>query len=244
MNGQQGEGRPAFSPLRREKLSEGVAERLRAQIRDGGLRAGQRLPGHRELADAFGVGLSSVREAISMLASEGLVETRAGRGTFVRRPQGAIAIVSGGRELTRREVEELIEARELLELQLVAMAAERASAPDVARLRRHVEAMAVADEAAAFAEADLALHLAIADAARNRFLRQAVEQIRGLMRQSMEVSFATLEHRSETAEVSVESHRRLVEAIDAGRPDAAREVLAQILSRHHDLVLGAGDAGG
>jgi DNA-binding FadR family transcriptional regulator len=88
--------RPTFAPLRREKLSETVAQQLREQIRDGGLESGERIPGHRELADAFSVGLSSVREAISMLVSEGLIETRAGRGTFVRHRTDAMAIAAAG----------------------------------------------------------------------------------------------------------------------------------------------------
>jgi DNA-binding FadR family transcriptional regulator len=231
---------PAFAPLRREKLSETVAERLREQIHEGGLTPGERLPGHRELADAFSVGLSSIREAISMLASEGLIETRAGRGTFVRERSGRLTIVARGQALTRREIEEVIEAREVLELQLTAMAAERASADDIARLKRCLAAMeAAVDDAVAYADADVELHLAIAAAARNRFLQQAIEQIRSLMRQNMQISSATAERRMGTLQISLDSHRQLVAAIEAGDAQAARTTLFEIMGRHHELVLGA-----
>lgn len=227
-----------FAPLRREKLSESVAERLREQIRDGNLPAGERLPGHRELAAMFSVGLSSVREAISMLASEGLVETRAGRGTYVQEREAQIAFQAAAARLTRREVEEVIEAREIVELQLGPMAAERASAADVARLRSCLDAMAAAvDDVPAYADADMALHMAIADAAQNRFLRQAVEQIRSMIRENMELSSTIAAGRPGGLQASLESHRRLVDAIESGDADATRQTLFEMMGRHHESVL-------
>jgi GntR family transcriptional regulator, transcriptional repressor for pyruvate dehydrogenase complex len=229
----------AFSPLRRERLSDAVADRLRAQIREGGLKPDERLPGHRELAEAFSVGLSSIREAISMLASEGLVETRAGRGTFVREGRRPPLTLAAGGPLSQREVEEAIEAREVLELQLAAMAAEHASPEDVARLRTCLAAMETAvDDASAYAQADLDLHLAIAAASRNRFLQQAMEQIRTIMRSNMEVSFFVAMERRGSLQVSLDSHRELVEQIEAGDADGARQTVFTIMSRHHGFVLG------
>jgi GntR family transcriptional repressor for pyruvate dehydrogenase complex len=229
-----------FAPLRREKLSETVAQQLREQIRDGGLESGERIPGHRELADAFSVGLSSVREAISMLVSEGLIETRAGRGTFVRHRTDAMAIAAAGEVLTRREVEEVIEARELLELQLVAMAAERGAPEHIKRLKDCLAQMeASVDDGAGYAEADVQLHLGIAEAAGNRFLRQALEQLRLMMRANMEISFAEAQRRPDTLQQSLESHRKLIEAIEAADTELARSTLFEIMSRHHELVLEA-----
>jgi GntR family transcriptional repressor for pyruvate dehydrogenase complex len=234
-----------FAPLRREKLSESVAERLREQIRDGGLPVGARLPGHRELAAMFSVGLSSVREAISMLASEGLVETRAGRGTYVQEPGPAFAFAGNAARLTRREVEEVIEAREIVELQLGPMAAERAAPEDVARLRECLDAMAAAvDDVAAYADADMALHMAIADAAKNRFLRQAVEQIRSMIRENMELASTVAAGRPGGLQASLESHRRLVDSIESGDAEATRSTLFEMMGRHHESVLkGAAPAG-
>jgi DNA-binding FadR family transcriptional regulator len=228
-----------YAPVRREKLSETVAERLRTEIRSGRMKPGERIPNHRELAEAFSVGLSSIREAISALANEGLIEARAGRGTFVREVRGgALRLSADGRTLTQSEVEQGIEAREVLELQLAAMAAERASEEDIGRLRECVAAMerAVGD-AAAYAEADLQLHLAIAAAARNRFLQQAMEQIRSLMRQNMQLSFSTALERHGSLQFSLESHRELVDRIEAGDADAARATVFEIMSRHHRFVL-------
>jgi GntR family transcriptional repressor for pyruvate dehydrogenase complex len=227
-----------FAPLRREKLSESVAEKLREQIRDGNLPTGARLPGHRELAAMFSVGLSSVREAISMLASEGLVETRAGRGTYVQEREASFEFTASADRLTRREVEEVIEAREIVELQLGPMAAERASEDDVARLRTCLEEMAASvDDVARYADADMALHMAIADAAQNRFLRQAVEQIRSMIRENMELSSTIAAGRPGGLQASLESHRRLVDSIESGDAEATRQTLFEMMGRHHESVL-------
>ncbi len=69
--------------IRRENLPASIAAELRRRIIQGELEPGAQLPGHRELASMYAVSVGSVREAISMLISAGLVETRAGRGTYV-----------------------------------------------------------------------------------------------------------------------------------------------------------------
>jgi GntR family transcriptional regulator, transcriptional repressor for pyruvate dehydrogenase complex len=214
-----------------------IAGKLRSEIVNGSLRPGDQLPGHRELAATYGVSLGSAREAISMLIGDGLIETRAGRGTFVaepsRLPVGVVAPV------TRKEVEELIEARELLGLSIVAMAAERASAEQVARLREAVDKMqAVVSDAVAYPEADVEFQLAVAEAAGNRFVLSAMQDIRSLMRRDMELSASVGIRRFGSLQFSVDAHRALVDAIEAGDPDAARKALFEIMNRHHEFVIG------
>lgn len=172
-----------------------------------------------------------------MLIGDGLIETRAGRGTFVaevaRVPIGASVPV------TRKAIEELIEARELLGLSIVAMAAERASLAHVERLREHVELLQVAAaDPEAFPEADLEFHLALAEAAGNRFLLSAIRDLRQLLRKDMELSAEAGIRRFGSLQYSVDAHRELVDAIEDGDPETARRVLFEIMSRHHEFVMG------
>ena len=109
----------------------------------------------------------------------------------------------------RKDIEELIEARELLALGLAGMAAERASAEDVEHLRGAVERMQEsAADAAVYPEADIELHHGLARAASTRF------------------------------QFSVDAHGALVDAIEAGEADLARSILFDLMSRHHEFVLG------
>ena len=228
-----------LSILRPTNIPAAVASELRRQLRQGQLRPGDRLPGNRELTASFGVSMGSVREAISMLVSEGLIETRAGRGTYVAQRAGLPQTATGGRLLERKQVEELIEAREVLELQLVAMAAQRASAEQVERLEQAVARMqAGATDPAAFGEADVEFHLALAEAANNRFLLAAMANIRQLLKRELELSAEVGARRFGDLQFSVDSHRRVAAAVEAGDPDLARAELLAIMTRHHDFVLG------
>ena len=141
--------------------------------------------------------------------------------------------------MTRKEIEELIEARELLGLSIVAMAAERASQEQIDRLRSQVDRLqeAVSDPEA-FPEADVEFHLALATAAGNRFLLSAISDLRALLRRDMELSAAAGIRRFGSLQYSVDAHRELVDAIEAGDPETARRVLFEIMSRHHEFVIG------
>ena len=106
-----------LSPVQRVTAAQAVADRLLTMIRDGRLRPGDQLPTERELADRLGVGRSSVREAMQVLATLNLVEARPGAGTFVRRPRFADFVTAetlGLLALNTRALE-LLEAREMIE---------------------------------------------------------------------------------------------------------------------------------
>lgn len=211
-----------------------IAEELRRRIASGEFAPGDRLPGHRALAQAYEASVGSVREAISMLISTGLIETRAARGTFVAAEPPA----SRTQPFERKEAEELIEAREALELQLVGLAVERATAAQIERLRRCVDRLeAAADDPHAYPAADVDFHLALAEAADNRFLLRAMNDIRVLLHKDMALSAEAAIRRFGNLRFSVESHRRLVDAVEARDADEARRILADTMNRNHDFVL-------
>jgi DNA-binding FadR family transcriptional regulator len=124
------------------KQYELVAARLREQILDGELEEGRRLPKETVLAGEFGVSRATVREALRLLAAQGLIRTAkgAGGGSFVTMPsavQLAESLRSGIGLLTIADdvtLEELLEARELLEVPAARLAARRRSADDLALL--------------------------------------------------------------------------------------------------------------
>jgi GntR family transcriptional repressor for pyruvate dehydrogenase complex len=228
--------RPA---VRRPNLPATIANRLRAQIVSGELPPGSQLPGHRDLAAAHAVSVGSMREAISMLISDGLIETQAGRGTFVAASSPRAGRPRAGAPLLRQEVEELTEARRVIEVQLAALAAERATPAQVAALQRATERMeAAAANPYEYPEADVDFHLALAEAAGNRYLLQAMVDIRALLRHDMELGAEAAIRRFGDLRPSVESHRRLLTAIADKDPARAAEVADEIVSRNQKFVLG------
>ena len=164
---------PALDGLRGARLHEGIVLRLRDLIRQGELRHGSRLPPERTLAEQFGVGRSSVREAIRSLELQGLVVTRHGSGSFVNTQSlDAIATLmapvngSGG-------LEDIFEMRHLLEPQIAALAARRATAGDIERLTEILEEQQRQIlEGETGVDADTEFHFTLATATHNPALGQ------------------------------------------------------------------------
>ena len=174
-----------------------------------------------------------------MLISAGLIETRAGRGTYVAAAGTPAETTTLAPPLQRQEVEELTEARRVIEVRLAALAAERATPEQIGALRRAVQHM---EEAAAnpydYPEADVEFHLVLAEAAGNRYLLHAMLDIRSLLRQDMELGAEAAIRRFGDLRISVDSHRRLVEAIEAHDAAAAGREADEIVSRNQKFVVG------
>lgn len=163
------------NPLARDTLTDGVIREIQGMILSGEVPPAGWLPPQPELAQRFGVGLSTVREAIKALTLVGLVRPLPGRGTQVS--PDALAILNAS-SLVRSRLEELdaiklCEARQIIEVGLTVLAAERASDEDIRTIQDALHRMrASLQDDKAFAQADLDFHLAISRAARNDLLSQ------------------------------------------------------------------------
>lgn len=162
-------------------LTQGVAEHLRDLIHRGEVGPGDRLPPEREFAEQLGVARISLREAIKVLQVDGYVEVRRGPrgGTFVtelRRP--AQAWRARMREQTG-EIDAIIDYRTGLEMQVARLAAQRRTGADLLALRDAVEQLDGSGGRSAFRLADSRFHGALAKAAGNSRLENAVHAARG-----------------------------------------------------------------
>ncbi len=159
------------SPIKRSGLTDRVIDRVRALVAQGTYRVGDRLPPEAELCVLFGVGRSTIREAMRVLANRGMVDVRHGEGTFV----AARALHESFEErLGRAALADIYEARLFLELPLAELAAQRRGARDIAAMRASLKKRAQAIRAgdvARYTEADFAFHLAVARAAKSSALR-------------------------------------------------------------------------
>lgn len=122
-----------FERVRRTKVYEEVAAQIRRQMAEGVLRPGDRLPAERELAEAFGVSRSSVRDAIRVLELAGLVEPRQGEGTVVHElTLDSLVSPLASVLVTRKDLlADLLEARRLIEPGIAQRAALAATEEDI-----------------------------------------------------------------------------------------------------------------
>ncbi|MBI4310919.1 MAG: FadR family transcriptional regulator [Chloroflexi bacterium] len=212
---------PAITAVHRTRLFESVVAQLRELIRDGKLLPGQRLPSEREMAQRFQVSRASVREAVRALEQEGLVATRSGAGTFVSEEGFDAAVdVLAKRLLAGREVvADILELRLLLEPQIAALAAQRATAGDkeqMAAILREQEAQVAEGETGA--AADVAFHSTVASASHNQVLERLSATLADLLSPIRDEGLQT----PDRSYSSLRTHRAILQAIEAGDQEAAR----------------------
>jgi GntR family transcriptional repressor for pyruvate dehydrogenase complex len=220
-------------PLDRRKIYEQVADQLLGLITSRLLTPGDAIPPARELTEAFSVGRSSIREALRVLESQGVITAKPG-GTFVvasaSNPLNASLqlVVALGDSTSLRD---LFELRRLIECEAAALAARRRSDAHVERMNEAITAMeaalATSNRADAFITADMRFHLTIADATGNRLIAYAMEAARDMLRTAI-VAVVSV---PESPERAVVEHRAIRDAIVAGDAAASRASMDGHLGR-------------
>ena len=183
-----------YQPVERSKLYERIAEQIQGRIVRGELRPGDRLPPERELAVAFGASRTAVREALKTLGQMGLVDMRPGRGTVVT-DNTSDAMRSSLRLMLRvnhlNSPAALVELRAIIEPEIAALAAERATEGRLAALREAVDTMerslCLAD---AYIAADTRFHRTLALATQNELIVALADSIVGLLAEQRTLIFA------------------------------------------------------
>lgn len=220
-----------FGPVRHSATYEVVAEHIRRALQLGRYLPGQKLPPERALALQLGVSRTVLREAIRALEGEGLVESRRGAaGGLIVRDHALPAEQMRALIVDRFEqLEQLYEFRLANECAAARLAAQRRTASDIRDISAALQKMeAIISEtsehndpalAARFTSADSAFHLGIAQASRNGFLAQAVED--AWVRRFLPIG--NIFTRIETG--ANNGHRQLFDAIKSGNAAAAEAAM-------------------
>jgi GntR family transcriptional repressor for pyruvate dehydrogenase complex len=226
-----------WAPVPRVRTYELVLQRIEAQIVSGALRAGERLPPERELAELLGVSRPAVREALRVLEAQGAVRSQVGQGpgsgtTIERVPSDALT------RLLRLHValgsfpfEDVIETRVTLERSIAVLACRNARPENVARMRSILQTMdepGITQES--FNQLDIDFHVELAEAGGNRLMCDMTRAIR----ESVRVPFlAAVNSMPATGRYSWPSmldslraeHHAVFSAFEAGEGDKAADLL-------------------
>jgi DNA-binding FadR family transcriptional regulator len=209
------------------RLYRQIADQIARLIASGEFPPGARLPAERDLASSLGVSRASVREAIISLEIGGLVEVRVGTGIFVT----ASAAPAAAERDAGPGPFELLQARKMIEGEIAALAAAKASVQDLETLRQSLARMeAHVDDFAIREASDREFHLAIAKATGNSSLELVVE---GLWNQRAEL-WGRMQrhfHTPELARKTIRDHSAILEAVAARDPGAARTAMHRHLTR-------------
>jgi GntR family transcriptional repressor for pyruvate dehydrogenase complex len=160
-----------FEAIRKSTAPEMVVEQLLRKITSGEIAAGSRLPSQRDMAVSFGVGRSSIREALNALAVMGYLDVQQGRGTFVagKLPGDDPSLLKLKAALKAGSLLDVIELRETMECKAAELAAERIEGRQLHQLKEALRVMEEsADDYRRFLKADLEFHTVVSEATSNR----------------------------------------------------------------------------
>jgi DNA-binding FadR family transcriptional regulator len=236
---------PPVEPIRRRKLSEEVAEQLQAMMLNGQLKPGENLPSERTLMSTFGVGRSSVREALFSLQRMGLVVVRNGEPACVTKPSakalveefsGAVAHILSDVDGAR----ELQQARALYETILVRYAAKHASEADIALLKKALDANRQAiGRPEDFARTDVAFHQILAEIPRNSIFTSLQTALSTWLAEQRFVSLKV----PQAEQSAYEAHEQIYLAVAAHDPDLAESVMISHLEAVGDFYWRSSQSG-
>ncbi len=225
---------PAIQPIRRGKIPEEVADRLRQWIQND-LKPGDKLPPERELVAMFGVSRSSVRDALHKLQLAGFVETRHGVGTIACDPANYTAVVPLTSVLERRSglVAELMDVRRIIEPPLAARAALNATPSDIERLEEILDRQAAKVKAnqPPIAE-DTEFHYSVALAAHNSIVLKLLDTLMTLLQPTRENRFQNPDRMKR----SLAGHRKILDAIRHSDASAAEAAMRRHIDEVEDLI--------
>ncbi len=228
-----------IEPIKKTRVAEEVADRIRILILDGTFPPGQSLPSERDLTERFGVSRGSIRDALRMLGVIGLLETRHGQGTFpleltVDRLVAPLASVMTYRHDLQ---DELMDVRRMFEPAVARAAAQRGTDEDFADLQRILETQRRKVNAgrSPIVE-DTAFHAALARSTRNRVVVSIMAILNDLLVESRKL---TLKQEGR-AEQSIKGHEAVVAALRRRDAEGAAQAMDKHIDQIADLQLHAG----
>jgi DNA-binding FadR family transcriptional regulator len=211
---------------RTPKTSERIAHDLAGHIVDAGLEEGAVLPTEKEMIEAFGAGRTTVREALRLLETRGVLTIRPGPGggPAVRRPRpadlgGALTLIL---QFEQASLADVMEAREALRPMVARLAATRVTDETVAELRASVARMLEhVDDQQFFFEENARFHSLVAEASGSVVLRVFTESLKSIA----DGAFVGIRYNEKRRRAVALAHGRIVDALEARDPDAAAEAM-------------------
>jgi DNA-binding FadR family transcriptional regulator len=216
----------SIQPIAAPRLYQRIAQTIADLIDAGEFAPGDRLPAERELARKLDVSRASLREALSALELDGYVEIRVGSGVYVlRRRRGRKRAALAGR-IGEASPFDMLRARRLIEGETAALAARHASAGQIAAIEAAFARLAADMRAEkARSEGDRLFHVRIAEAAGNTVLAAIVRDLWAAWHQPLNAHLESLFVTRQRRRVNIGEHRRILDAIRARDPGAARAAM-------------------
>ena len=223
-----------FDEINSKNSAQQVMEEVVSLVEEEGFSAGEKIPSEKELMDYLDFGRSTIREALHALVAIGVLESRPGKGYFVRQYH-KIPLYSNeflSRIMDDNSFFDLMESRKIVERSIFMIAAERATDEDIEEVESSLARLKEALEADRNNITSLTtdVHFAIARATHNQILVGLLEQLSPIIAEKIEGT-------SIPPQEDYDMHRQLVEGIKSGDPKTAEEAILKHLERMKERYL-------
>ena len=216
-------------PVKNPKVYEIIFNQIKESFITGELKPGDKLPAERELSTHFKVSRTSIREALRVLESNGVIEVRPGDGTFIRQSEVQSLINRLSNTIINAEknlIFEMLEVRRVIETECAFLSAQRASSLDLQNILKALEDMSISEQDEELGlQADLLFHNSIAQAANNSIFAGLVHtlsnQMKDTIRATRQHRFATPGHFQET----LQEHKDIYFSIALKEADKAKQLM-------------------
>lgn len=227
--------------LHKQNHYDEIAQQIKEMIVQGQLKMGDKLPSTKELSERFGVGRSTMREALSALKAMGLIEIRQGGASrVIREAPSEVALPEWtSLRMNRTTLLELMEVRQSLEVSIASIAAKKRTPQDLEQLQLIMQDMerAVADDAEG-ERTDLAFHQLLVQATHNGIMEMTFESIRNAMEMMIrDIRRAELYANQAVAVQLLKEHKVIYEAICSGDPVLASQAMRVHLEHVESILI-------
>lgn len=229
-----------FRPVKTKKVYEEIVEQVKKLIVDGKLQPGDKLLSERELSEKLNVSRASVREAFSALEMMGVISIRPGEGSFVRQVsfEGMLEPLSFLLQVEIEDIMQLLEVRKILEVEIAALAAMRATDEDIEDIQRSLHSMMDEIRQGEIGDlADASFHFSVVKAANNPILLKVMSTISDLMTNTFRSSRQKLFLIDNMPMVLYNSHVGVYEAIASKNANLARIRMREHLTMVEEAMM-------
>jgi len=215
-----------FKPISKKTISQEIVDQILLLIRANSFKPGDKLPSERDLSRAFNVGRSSVRQAMKILKSAGLVRTT-NRGKMILAMEAKdrpVFILEDG-----TNIHEVFEARKLIEIELSALAANRATPEDINGMKQVLAETSHLQSATVVG--DIGFHRALVNSAHNSVFEKIHNSITGFLFQHLKYYSFIFDRRKteDCMKKCFEDHLKILTAIESGDPEFAKQAMREHL---------------
>lgn len=229
-----------FKKVETKKVYMEIVEQIRGLIKEGKLRPGDKLPPEHMLAEKFGTSRPSVREALSALEILGIIESRGGKGNFIKNSFNSALYEKKFKQLGKEESPfEILEARKAVEREIAGIAAEKATEEDIAAIRESLDRMkSCITSIPKIMEYDREFHINIARAAHNAILYSIMSYLADALKERL---WTNLKEKSWSVpghpEKYIQEHIEILNAIKKRESkEASRRMYDHLAAVEEDLL--------